>query len=92
MATPFDCVEVRFKTAEKNFTAIPKLTLSMGDIVATVASPGHDIGIVTLTGELVRIQMKKKSQSFEAMKFLKFIEKLLKDIDIWSTARLIKSL
>jgi hypothetical protein len=32
----------------------------MGDIVATVASPGHDI--VTLTGELVRIQMKKKSQ------------------------------
>jgi hypothetical protein len=32
----------------------------MGDIVATVASPGHDIGIVTLTGELVRIQMKKK--------------------------------
>jgi hypothetical protein len=38
MATPFDCVEVRFKTEEKNFTAIPKLTLSMGDIVATVAS------------------------------------------------------
>jgi hypothetical protein len=34
----------------------------MGDIVATVASPGHDIGIVTLTGELVRIQMKKRSQ------------------------------
>jgi hypothetical protein len=30
---PFDCVEVRFM-AEKNFTAIPKLTLSMGDIVA----------------------------------------------------------
>jgi hypothetical protein len=34
MATPLSCVEVRFKTAEKNFTAIPKLTLSMGDIVA----------------------------------------------------------
>jgi hypothetical protein len=48
---PFDCVEVRFKMAEKNFTNTEKLTLSMGDIVATVASPGHDIGIVTLTGE-----------------------------------------
>jgi hypothetical protein len=39
--------------------------LSMGDIVATVASPGHDIGIVTLTGELVRIQMKKKGANFK---------------------------
>ncbi len=49
------------KTAAKSFTAIPKkLTLSMGDIVATEASPGHDIGIVTLTGELVKVQMKKK--------------------------------
>ena len=36
-----------------------KLTLSIGDIVATEASPGHDIGIVTLTGELVKVQMKK---------------------------------
>jgi hypothetical protein len=43
MATLLDCVEVRFK--RKDFTAILKL-LSMGDI-AVVASPGHDIGIVT---------------------------------------------
>jgi hypothetical protein len=34
----------------------------MGDIVATVASPGHDIGIVTLTGG-IEIQMKKKNKS-----------------------------
>jgi hypothetical protein len=37
-----------------------EINFEYGDIVATVASPGHDIGIVTLTGELVRIQMKKK--------------------------------
>jgi hypothetical protein len=51
---PFDCVEVRLKTEEKVLSNTEKLTLSMGDIVATVASPGHDIGIVTLTGELVK--------------------------------------
>jgi hypothetical protein len=51
---PFDCVEVRFKTEERVLSIMKKL--SMGDIVATVASPGHDIGIVTLTGELVKIK------------------------------------
>jgi hypothetical protein len=36
-----------------------EINLSMGDIVATVASPGHDIGIVTLTGELVKSNEKE---------------------------------
>ena len=67
--TPFDCIEVRFKNGRKEFYRnTEKLTLSIGDIVATEASPGHDIGIVTLTGELVKIQMKKNyktnSQTF----------------------------
>ena len=58
---PFDVVEVRFKNGRKDFYQnIDKLSLSIGDIVATEAAPGHDIGIVTLTGELVRVQMKKK--------------------------------
>ncbi|GAW89314.1 hypothetical protein FPS14_contig00019-0009 [Flavobacterium psychrophilum] len=58
---PFDCVEVRFKNGRKEFYRnSEKLTLSIGDIVATEASPGHDVGIVTLTGELVKVQMKKK--------------------------------
>jgi hypothetical protein len=55
----------------------------MGDIVATVASPGHDIGIVTLENWFN--QMKKKLQL--ATRFLKYIEKHHKDINIWSTAR-----
>ncbi|WP_196760791.1 hypothetical protein, partial [Streptobacillus moniliformis] len=64
---PFDCVEVRFKNGRKEFYRnTEKLTLSIGDIVATVASPGHDIGIVTLTGELVKVQMKKKGVNPES--------------------------
>lgn len=56
----FDMVEVQFKNTRKGFyknsTNIP---LATGDIVAVEASPGHDIGTVTLTGKLVALQMKK---------------------------------
>ena len=87
--TPFDCVEVRFKNGRKEFYRnTEKLTLSIGDIVATVASPGHDIGIVTLTGELVRVQMKKKGVNPESTEIPKVYRKASqKDIDIWSAAR-----
>lgn len=86
---PFDCVEVRFKNGRKEFYRnTEKLTLSIGDIVATVASPGHDIGIVTLTGELVRIQMKKKGANPNSNEIPKIYRKASqKDIDIWSAAR-----
>lgn len=61
---PFDCGSTFQKRQKEFYRNTENLTLSMGDIIATEASPGHDIGIVTLTGELVRIQMKKKgSQS-----------------------------
>ena len=57
----FNIVEVRFKNGRKHFFKnTENLSLSMGDIVAVEASPGHDVGQVSLTGELVRIQMKKK--------------------------------
>lgn len=86
---PFDCVEVRFKNGRKEFYRnTEKLTLSIGDIVATVASPGHDIGIVTLTGELVKIQMKKKGANYKGNEIPKIYRKASqKDIDIWSAAR-----
>ncbi len=86
---PFDCVEVRFKNGRKEFYRnSEKLTLSIGDIVATEASPGHDIGIVTLTGELVRVQMKKKGVSITSPEITKIYRKASqKDIDIWSNAR-----
>ncbi|NNC44295.1 MAG: hypothetical protein HKN99_00255, partial [Winogradskyella sp.] len=51
---PFNCVEVRYKNGRKQYYKNPeKLSLSIGDIVATQAKSGHDIGMVTLTGELV---------------------------------------
>ncbi|GAB3713597.1 PSP1 domain-containing protein [Flavobacterium koreense] len=86
---PFDCVEVRFKNGRKEFYRnTEKLTLSIGDIVATEASPGHDIGIVTLTGELVKVQMKKKGVDHKSADITKVYRKASqKDIDIWSEAR-----
>ncbi|MBQ9254928.1 MAG: hypothetical protein IJ180_09175 [Bacteroidales bacterium] len=57
----FDYVEVRFKNSHKDFYKIPEgLEIEEGDIVAVEGTPGHDIGIVSLTGELCRIQMNKK--------------------------------
>ena len=56
----FDMVEVQFKNTRKGFYKnSSNLQLSIGDMVAVEASPGHDIGMVTLTGRLVAIQMKK---------------------------------
>ncbi len=55
-----EVVEIRFKNTRKGFYKnVNQLNLRVGDIVAVEASPGHDIGIITLTGELVREQMKK---------------------------------
>jgi len=55
-----EVVEVRFKNTRKGFYKnVNQLNLRVGDIVAVEASPGHDIGVITLTGELVREQMKK---------------------------------
>jgi len=87
--TPFDCVEVRFKNGRKEFFRNHEnLTLSIGDVVATEVSPGHDIGIVTLTGELVKIQMKKKNVDYNSTEIPKIYRKATqKDIDIWSEAR-----
>jgi cell fate regulator YaaT (PSP1 superfamily) len=86
---PFDCVEIRFKNGRKEFFRnTEKLTLGIGDVVATEASPGHDVGIVTLTGELVKIQMKKKGVSINSPEIVKVYRKASqKDIDIWTDAR-----
>jgi cell fate regulator YaaT (PSP1 superfamily) len=56
----FDIVEIRFKNTRKDFYRnVNQLKLQPGDLVAVKASPGHDIGIVSLTGELVTRQLKK---------------------------------
>ncbi|MFD2916970.1 PSP1 domain-containing protein [Psychroserpens luteus] len=87
---PFIGVEVRFKNGRKlYYKNTENLTLSIGDIVATEASSGHDIGMVTLTGELVRVQMKRKKVNIDDKEnVMKIYRKASqKDIDIWSAAR-----
>ncbi len=59
-ASDFDLVEVQFKNTRKGyFRNSQNIDLNIGDIVAVEASPGHDIGEVTLVGKLVTLQMKK---------------------------------
>ena len=86
---PFKGVEVRFKNGRKHFYLNSEnLSLSIGDIVATEADSGHDIGIVTLTGELVRVQMKKKKENPNPEALPKIYRKASqKDIDIWQKVR-----
>ncbi len=86
---PFNWIEVRFKNGRKNYYKnTENLTLSIGDVVATQAQSGHDIGMVTLAGELVRVQMKRKNISTEGDDILKIYRKASqKDIDIWQKAR-----
>ncbi len=55
-----DLVEVQFKNTRKGYYHnVNKLDLKKGDVVAVEANPGHDIGVVTLTGRLVELQLKK---------------------------------
>lgn len=85
----FNVVEIRFKNSRKEFYKnTESLTLQMGDVVATEASPGHDIGIVTLTGELVKVQMKKKKVDPYTDDLPKIYRKATqKDIDVWQEAK-----
>lgn len=86
---PFDCVEVRFKNSRKSFYRNPdRLPLVIGDMVATEAESGHDIGMVTLTGSLVKVQMKKKKVDFEDPALPKIYRKAnQKDIEVWEKCR-----
>jgi cell fate regulator YaaT (PSP1 superfamily) len=88
-ATPFNWVEVRFKNGRKvYYKNTENLTLSIGDVVATQAASGHDIGMVTLSGELVKVQMKRKKISETPEDVFKIYRKASqRDIDIWVEAR-----
>ena len=56
------------------------LDLKKGDIVAVEANPGHDIGVVTLTGRLVKLQIKKAN--LKSMDDIKRIYRLAKQVDL----------
>jgi cell fate regulator YaaT (PSP1 superfamily) len=82
---PFDCIEVRFKNSRKDFFRMPyDMGLHVGDIIAVEASPGHDIGIISLKGELVRYQMRNKKIDPERAEIKKVYRKARStDIDKW---------
>jgi len=86
---PFNCVEVRFKNGRKHYYKTPdNMSLNIGDIVATQAKSGHDVGMVTLSGELVRVQMKRKKIKEDDEEQVKSIYRKAsqKDIDVWTKA------
>ena len=87
--TPFNIYEVRFKNGRKHFFKnTERLTISMGDVVAVECSPGHDIGVVSLGGELVKVQMKKRKISIDSEEIKKIYRKASqRDIEIWEKAR-----
>jgi cell fate regulator YaaT (PSP1 superfamily) len=85
----FNIYEVRFKNGRKHFFKnTENLTISMGDVVAVESSPGHDVGAVSLAGELVKVQMKKHNISADHEDVKKIYRKASqKDIDIWQASR-----
>ncbi|NOZ46861.1 MAG: hypothetical protein GXO79_08765 [Chlorobi bacterium] len=82
-----DIVEVRFKNTRKAYYQnVNQLNLEVGDKIAVEGSPGHDIGIVSLTGDLVLQQLKKNNIPL-ATEFKKIYRKAkLNDIDKWDEA------
>lgn len=86
---PFDCIEVRFKNGRKEYYKnINDLKVFMGDVVAVEGNPGHDIGAVSLTGELVRLQMNKRRLKPESPDVRKLYRKAnQRDIDLWKEAQ-----
>ena len=86
---PFKWVEVRFKNGRKDFYEnVNNLALCMGDSIAVEAQPGHDIGIVSLTGELVRMQMRKKNIDVTPDSGKKIYRKATqRDLDRWAEVR-----
>ncbi|MEO5585433.1 MAG: regulatory iron-sulfur-containing complex subunit RicT [Flavobacteriales bacterium] len=87
--SPFDAVEVRFKSTRKSFYRnAHALSLMPGDLVTVEASSGHDVGMVSLAGELVRAQMQRKGGTTDSYELRKVIRKSSQDdIDTWHTAR-----
>jgi cell fate regulator YaaT (PSP1 superfamily) len=88
-AVPFSAVEVRFKNSRKAFyTLVTDLQVAVGDPVITQVDKGYDLGLVTLTGELVRFQMKKKNVAQDSEEVGKILRKATQEeIDLWHALR-----
>ena len=85
----FSIVEVRFKNSRKGFYQLPAgLAVAVGDPVITEMDNGYDLGLVTLTGELVRFQMKKKNITEDSEEVTAILRKANQtEIDKWHAYR-----
>jgi len=85
----YDIVEIRFKNSRKTFFRnIKNIPLTVGDVVVVEASPGYDMGVVSVVGELARIQVRKKTSNFKAHEARSIKNKATKeDIEKWQFAR-----
>jgi cell fate regulator YaaT (PSP1 superfamily) len=86
---PFDIAEIRFKNGRKSFYKNTKsLPLNVGDIVVVEANPGFDVGVVSIVGELARIQVNKKGgnkENFETPQIYRIANQ--DDVQKWMEAR-----
>jgi len=85
---PFDIVEVRFKNSRKAFYRnVNDLTVQAGELLTVEGSPGFDVGVVSVAGELARIQFNKKSTE-KPHELKKILRKATEnDIETWKKAR-----
>lgn len=83
----WNIVEVQLKNGRKDFFMLPDgLEISEGDVVAVESNAGHDMGVVSLTGELCRIQMKKQKVSPDPSTIKKLYRRAKpSDIDKWES-------
>jgi cell fate regulator YaaT (PSP1 superfamily) len=85
----FDMYEVRFKNSRKGFFRNSNnLSLQVGDVVVVEASPGYDVGVISVGGELARIQIRKKApdlKPLESKKILRIANQV--EIDKWIQGR-----
>ena len=84
----YDMAEVRFKNSRKDYYKLPPdMELAVGDIVAVEASPGHDIGIVSVVGEMVRFNIRRKNGKSQTEEYKKIYRKArLTDVEKWISA------
>lgn len=85
---PFDVVEIRFKNDRKGYyRAGGDVEVQMGDVVKVESSPGYDVGIVSVTGELVKMQLRRKDvkDNHELRKVYRKANQ--EEIDKWHDAR-----
>ncbi len=85
----FDIFEVRFKNGRKAyFKNVNNLSLCAGEAIAVESSLGHDVGTISLSGELVKSQLKKHKITLDSEEIKKIYRKATqKDIDVWQKAK-----